>query len=33
MEQKYITKKNGDEIKEDIGETVLTEAGLGDPSK
>lgn len=33
VRQGYITKKNGKHLQVDIEETILTKAGLGDPSK
>ena len=33
VKQGYITKKDGSELQVEIEETVLTKAGLGDPSK
>ena len=33
VRQGYITKKNGKLLQVDIEETILTKAGLGDPSK
>ena len=33
VRQGYITKKNGKPLQVDIEETILTKAGLGDPSK
>ena len=33
VQQGYIRKKNGDELQVEIEETVLSKAGLGDPSK